>query len=108
MRNNNIPTDQVNEFNRAFHKLWFKIMTSRPEAKSKKLRGLTFTDIHVISMAYEEPDIILKDIREKLRIPQTTLSSVVAKLEKKDLFKGLLIQGITDPFPLKSRLKGKK
>ncbi len=95
--------EQIGKFNKSFHKLWLKIMTSRPESKSKKLKGLTFSDIHVISMAYEEPDIILKDIREKLKLPQTTLSSIVAKLGKKNFFKRSLIQGITDRFPLKSQ-----
>lgn len=79
----NISKDQIFRFNQAFHKLWFKLMTSRPESKSQKLKGLTFLDMHVITMAYEEPDTILRDIREKLRIPQTTLSSIVAKLEKR-------------------------
>lgn len=108
MADDKIIKDQINQFNQAFHKLWFKIMTSRPESKSKKLKGLTFSDIHVISMAYEEPDIILKDIREKLRLPQTTLSSIVAKLEK-----GGFLQRIINPrdyrsFSLKITNKGKE
>jgi len=106
MTNDKIKADQVEHFNKAFHKLWFKIMTSRPESKSKKLKGLTFSDMHVISMAYEEPDIILKDIRERLRLPQTTLSSIVAKLEK-----GGFLQRVINPrdyrsFSLKLTTKG--
>lgn len=108
MADEKITNDQINNFNDAFHKLWFKIMTVRPESKSKKLKGLTFSDIHVISMAYEEPDIILKDIREKLRLPQTTLSSIVAKLEK-----GGFLQRVINPrdyrsFSLKITKKGKE
>jgi DNA-binding MarR family transcriptional regulator len=108
MANDKITSDQIDNFNQAFHKLWFKIMTSRPESKSKELKGLTFSDIHVISMAYEEPDVILKDIREKLRLPQTTLSSIVAKLEK-----GGFLQRIINPrdyrsFSLKITNKGKE
>ncbi len=108
MTNDKVETEQIDNFNTAFHKLWFKIMTSRPESKSKKLKGLTFSDIHVISMAYEEPGIILKDIREKLRLPQTTLSSIVAKLEK-----GGFLQRVINPrdyrsFSLKLTTKGKE
>lgn len=108
MAKDEITSEQVDELNRAFHQFWFKIMSSRPEARSKKLKGLTFSDIHVISMAYEEPDIILKDIREKLRIPQTTLSSIVAKLEK-----GGFLQRVINPrdyrsFSLKITKKGKE
>ena len=108
MTDKKIAKDQINQFNQAFHKLWFKIMTSRPESKSKKLKGLTFSDIHVISMAYEEPDIILKDIREKLRLPQTTLSSIVAKLEKKELLQRIINPRDYRSFSLKITKKGKE
>ncbi len=108
MTNNKKTKEQIDRFNKAFHKLWFKIMANRPESKSKKLKGLTFSDIHVISMAYEEPDIILKDIRKRLNLPQTTLSSIVAKLEK-----GGFLQRVINPrdyrsFSLKITTKGKE
>jgi len=106
MANDKVTTDQINDFNQAFHKLWFKIMTSRPESKSKKLIGLTFLDIHVMSMAYEEPDIILKDIREKLGIPQTTLSSIVAKLEKAGFLQRIINPRDYRSFSLKVTAKG--
>ena len=108
MKNDQITDKEIENFNKAFHKLWFKIMKTRPEFKSDKFKRLTFTDLHVINMAYENPDIILKDIREMLMLPQTTLSSIVAKLEK-----GGLIQRIINPkdyrsFSLKVTENGKK
>jgi len=99
---------QVERFNRAFHTLWFKIMISRPESKSDKLKGLTFSDLHVITMAYEEPEIILKDIRERLRLPQTTLSSIVAKLEKKGFVKRVINPRDYRSFSLKITNRGKE
>jgi len=108
MKNDKITTEQISKFNEAFHKLWFKIMTSRPETKSKKLKGLTFLDMHVITLAYEEPDIILKDIRKKLRIPQTTLSSIVAKLEKKGFLQRIINPKDYRSFSLKITEKGKE
>jgi DNA-binding MarR family transcriptional regulator len=106
MKKDKITDDQISRFNQAFHTLWFKIMTSRPESKSDKLKGLTFSDMHVISMAYEEPDIILKDIREKLRLPQTTLSSIVAKLEKKGFVQRVINPRDYRSFSLKITDKG--
>ncbi len=108
MANDKLTDDQIENFNQAFHTLWFKIMTSRPESKSKDLKKLTFSDIHVISIAYEEPDIILKDIREKLRLPQTTLSSIVAKLEKKELIQRIINPKDYRSFSLKVTAKGKE
>ncbi|MDD9300954.1 MAG: MarR family transcriptional regulator [Desulfobacter sp.] len=108
MEKNKITVDQVSRFNKAFHTLWLKIMTSRPESKSDKLKGLTFSDMHVISMAYEEPDIILKDIRERLRLPQTTLSSIVAKLEKKGFVQRIINPRDYRSFSLKITPRGEE
>ena len=106
MAEESIKNGQISQFNQAFHKLWFKIMTSRPESRSEKFKGLTFSDIHVISMAYEEPDIILKDIRERLRIPQTTLSSIVAKLEKRGFLQRIINPRDYRSFSLKLTARG--
>ena len=108
METDEIAGDQINDLNEAFHKLWFKVMISRPESKSKQLKGLTFLDTHVISIAYEEPDVILKDIRERLRIPQTTLSSIVAKLEKRGLLQRVINPKDYRSFSLKITEEGKK
>lgn len=108
MAKNQISKEQIDDLNHAFHQLWFKIMTSRPEFRSSEFRGLTFSDIHVISIAHDEPDTILKDIRERLRIPQTTLSSMVAKLEKRGFIQRVINPRDYRSFSLKVTPKGKK
>ncbi len=108
MANDEIASDQIRLLNQAFHKLWFRLMVSRPESRSDKLRGLTFLDIHVISKAYEEPDIILKDIREELGIPQTTLSTIVAKLEKRGFLQRVINPKDYRSFSLEVKPKGKE
>ena len=108
MANDKITANQLEKFNQSFHKLWFKILVNRPESKNKEFHGLSFSDIHVISLAYEEPDIILKDIREKLRMPQTTLSSIVAKLEKKEFLKRVINPRDYRSFSLEITTKGEK
>jgi len=74
---------QIESINRSFHRLWFTLLFGRPDLLSDKFGGLSFTDLSVISMAGKNPDLILKEIREYLKIPQTTLSSIVAKLERR-------------------------
>lgn len=108
MGNDKITKDQISSFNEAFHKLWFKLMTSRSEEKSQKLKGLAFLDMQVITMAYEKPDIILKDIRDKLKIPQTTLSSIVAKLEKRGFIQRIINPRDYRSFSLKITALGKE
>ena len=108
MPNDNITEEQIGKFNKAFHTLWLEIMTSRPEFRARDHKGLTFTDIYVISIAYEEPDTILKDIRERLKIPQTTLSSIVAKLEKRGYIQRVINPKDYRSFSLKVTSKGKE
>lgn len=108
MANDKITANQLEKFNQSFHKLWFKILVNRPESKSKDFNGLGFSDIHVISLAYEKPDIILKDIRKKLRMPQTTLSSIVAKLEKRGFLKRVINPKDYRSFSLEVATKGEK
>jgi len=108
MTDKGITEARISGMNQAFHMLWFKIMTSRPEFRARELRGLTFSDVHVINMAYEEPDILLKDIRERLKIPQTTLSSIVGKLEKKGYLQRVINPRDYRSFSLKVTAKGKK
>ena len=77
-----IDEKQIKEINEAFHKIWFAVMFNRPDYQSEDIQKLSFIEMHLIGIAANNPDMILKEIRDQLRIPQTTLSSIIAKLEK--------------------------
>jgi DNA-binding MarR family transcriptional regulator len=77
-----IRKQQVEAINEAFHKVWFAVMFDRPETKSEDTHSLSFMDMHLIGIAEESPGYILREIRKILNVPQTTLSSIVSKLEK--------------------------
>jgi DNA-binding MarR family transcriptional regulator len=81
---------QIEAVNKAFHQIWFAVMFNRPDYKSENIQKLSFIEMHLIGMAYEHPDMILKEIREYLRIPQTTLSSIIAKLEKQGILRRII------------------
>lgn len=40
MGNDQITTDQITSFDKAFHKLWFKILDNRPESRAKEYNRL--------------------------------------------------------------------
>jgi len=88
--NKNILARQIEAVNKAFHQIWFAVMFNRPDYKSENIQKLSFIEMHLIGMAYENPDMILKEIREYLRIPQTTLSSIIAKLEKQGILRRVI------------------
>ena len=83
-------TNQIEAINKAFHQIWFAVMFNRPDYKSENIQKLSFIEMHLIGMAYDHPDMILKEIREYLRIPQTTLSSIIAKLEKQGILRRII------------------
>lgn len=80
--------EQIEILNEAVHTIWFDMM--RPNWLSSELRNLTFLDLHIISTAYKNPDLILKDIKDYLHIPHSTLSSSVSKLERMGLVKRII------------------
>jgi DNA-binding MarR family transcriptional regulator len=79
--NDNKLKKQAELLNRAFHQIFHGVMLGRSDMFSDKLKGFGFIDLHILDMAYENPDLILKEIRDHVKVPQTTLSSIVAKLE---------------------------
>ncbi|HFE63896.1 MAG TPA: MarR family transcriptional regulator [Caldithrix sp.] len=99
---------QIEQLDEAFHHLWHALFLNRPDMKSDKLRGLSFIDMHVIRLASENPDIILREIRQHLKIPQTTLSSIVAKLEKYGLVRRVINPRDLRSFSLKITPAGRK
>lgn len=48
-------------------------------------QGITSTELSVIKIVHEKPDIILKEVSKSLEIPGSTLTSVIDRLEQKKL-----------------------
>jgi DNA-binding MarR family transcriptional regulator len=59
-------------------------------------------------MAAEHPDMIMRAIREYLKVPQTTLSSIVTKLEKLDLVRRVINRRDMRSFSIEATSKGKE
>ena len=106
--NENKLFQQIEAVNKAFHQIWFSVMFNRPDYKSEEIQKLSFMEMHLIGMAYDHPDMILKEIREYLRIPQTTLSSIIAKLEKQDILRRVINPRDMRSFSLKVTNLGRK
>ena len=100
--------EQIEAINRAFHKVWYAVMFDRPDAESEKLQHLSFMDMHLIGIAEENPGYILKEIRDILKVPQTTLSSIISKLEKRDLLRRVINHRDMRSFSIEVTEKGKK
>ena len=99
---------QIESVNRAFHKVWYAVMFDRRDKKSENIKNLSFLDMHLIGIAYENPDYILREIRDILQVPQTTLSSIVSKLENQDYIRRVINQRDMRSFSLEVMEKGRE
>jgi len=99
---------QIEAINRAFHQVWFAVMFDRPDTRSENMQTLSFIDMHLIGIANENPDYILKEIRDILKVPQTTLSSIVGKLEKLGFIRRVINHRDMRSFSIEVTEKGKR
>jgi len=79
---------QIDLVNVALHRIYFE--ARQPEGLPEALRQVSFQDMHVLSVAAEHPDAILRDIRDYMQLPQSTLTSIVNKLEKLGLVRRVI------------------
>jgi DNA-binding MarR family transcriptional regulator len=79
---------QIDVVNAALHRIFY--MARQPEGLSESLRQVNFQDMHVMTFAHEHPDAILKDIKDQMQLPQSTLTSIVNKLEKLGLVRRVI------------------
>ncbi len=98
---------QIKMIDEAFHRIWYRILRQRAKQSDEDMK-VPQIEMHIIGMAYENPDLILKDIQKKLDLPQTTLSSMLARLEKIDLIERVINRADLRSFSIHVTDKGKK
>lgn len=74
------------------HQIRFGLRIDRLGTWSKALDGIRLLDLHILKLAAEQPDIILKEIRQSLAIPHSTLTSAIDRLEKRGLLQRTICQ----------------
>jgi len=98
---------QIDQIDKAFHAFWRGILLG-DKSVSETLQGIGYIDMQLIEIACRRPDAILKEIRDYLRIPQTTLSSVISRLEKRGLLRRIINHRDMRSFSLEITEKGKE
>jgi DNA-binding MarR family transcriptional regulator len=76
---------EVEHLNDAFHVLLLRLNIARLDLWSDKLAGISYLDLHAMSFAESQPDHTLAEMREHLQVPQSTLTSLIDRLEKRGL-----------------------
>lgn len=71
-------------------KLLWVMKVDRPSSWSPTFEGLSPLDLHIIAFIQAKPDVILKEIRDYLDIPNSTLTGMIDRLEKRGLIERII------------------
>lgn len=99
---------QVDELNKLWHVMLTEPEYNEIEKKYENLQELSTTEISVIRIISEKEDVIIKDIVDTLRLPKSTLTSIIDRLEKRNF----IVRAISDrdrrSYKLELTEKGRK
>ncbi|MBW9147794.1 MarR family transcriptional regulator [Clostridium sp. CM028] len=76
---------QVDELNKLSHSMLAESNYKDIESKFLRIRGLSTNELSILRIISEKEDVIIKDILEILSVPKSTLTSIIDRLEKRDL-----------------------
>ncbi|MCK9240396.1 MarR family winged helix-turn-helix transcriptional regulator [Desulfocurvus sp.] len=98
----------VDAMNQALHALIRGLRLHRLDSWDATLKGLNFIDLGIIARVDRDPDLILKDIRTALGVPQSTLSSAVSRLEERGILRRTLSTRDRRSYGLALTAKGRR
>jgi DNA-binding MarR family transcriptional regulator len=78
----NIKEEHIEVVNDLLHQMLFGLRLDRPGTWSRELDSILPVDLHTLKLVSERPNIILKEIRDELKVPHSTLTSIINRLEK--------------------------
>lgn len=102
-----VEKTDIERFNKLYHKL-IRYNLNSDLKYPEELKNLTTLDISVVNIAATNPEIIVREIAELLRIPNSTLTSALNRLEQKDIVKRKISCRDRRSFSLELTEKGKK
>ena len=76
-------TDEIMELNQIWHMLIGEMQVKLSDEKFRLVNELSTTEISVLRVLDTTPDVILKDICQRLNMPKSTLTSAVNRLVTK-------------------------
>lgn len=84
---NNINEEQYQRFDVIMHKIYKRLRQLQGDIDTMFPSGITSSELSVLKVAGRYPDAVLKEIGEYLDLPGSTLTSIIDRLEKRNLIK---------------------
>lgn len=103
--NKNIQEQEIKKLNKLWHEL---LNSNKLNVCTQELEGATPLEVNILRVVGESPDIILKEICQKLNLVNSTLTSAINRLEKRELLYRTITNRDLRSFGLKLTEKGEK
>jgi DNA-binding MarR family transcriptional regulator len=87
-----IEQEKIEIFNQSLQNIIGLLHIDQPEQYSDVLKDFRIMDLHVLALLSGNPGIKLTEICSRFNIPNSTLTSIIDRIEKKGLIKRLLNQ----------------
>ncbi len=88
--NKKVEQTIVEEFDEVFQRFMKEVFKAMHNLGNPLYDGLLSQDLAIIKAVNCRPDIILKDILDQLSLPNSTLTSIVNRLEKMEILKRVI------------------
>lgn len=76
---------QIDELKELAHVMLEKSNYKDLEERYSRIQQLSTNEISIIRIISEKEEVIIKDILEEVQVPKSTLTSMIDRLEKRDL-----------------------
>ena len=101
-----VTKEELSRFDGLYHRLIGTNFGSEVEYPDE-LKSLAATDISVLSLACGDPQIMIREIADRLKIPNSTLTSAINRLEKAGLAERVISRRDRRSFSLTITEKGR-
>ncbi|WP_158301453.1 MarR family winged helix-turn-helix transcriptional regulator [Methanocella paludicola] len=85
-----------------------KMRSDRLETWSDKLKGISKMELHILLLVQAQPDIVLGEIKDRLDVPNSTLTGVIDRMEKQGLARRTISPRDRRSYGLELTEKGKE
>lgn len=102
------PEEQIYMTVKGLLVLLNKMRSDRLETWSEKLKGISKMELHILLLVQGRPDIVLGEIRDRLDVPNSTLTGVIDRMEKQGLARRTISTRDRRSYGLELTEKGKE
>lgn len=82
---------QINELNKLWHLMFIKSNYKDIELRYPNMQVLSNNELAIVRIISENEETIIKDIVDELNVPKSTLTSMIDRLENRDI----IVRGIS-------------